>query len=262
MSPRDDPGLADGDWPAGPAALTVDVAGFEGPLDLLLTLARRQQVDLRRISVSALAEQYLAFVRGAEARQIALAAEYLVMAAWLAFLKSRLMLPAETLEAEPDAEEMAARLAQRLARLDAMRAAGEALLARPRLGRERLARGAPEALEAPPRVRWRGRLPDLLRAYARIRTADGYRPLALERPPHLPVERAAEALRESLGGVPGGAPLRDRLPARWRAGAGARSGLASGLAAALELARDGAVEIRQDAPFRPVELRAPVEPAP
>ena len=148
-------------------AFTVDLDGFEGPLDLLLELARRQKVDLARISVLALAEQYLRFVEAARKQRLELAADYLVMAAWLAFLKSRLLLPAPPQAAEPDASELAEALAQRLRKLEAIRKAAGLLFDRTRLGRDVFGRGAPEAVEVARRSNWDANLYDLLAAYAR-----------------------------------------------------------------------------------------------
>ncbi len=148
-------------------AFTVDVDGFEGPLDLLLELARRQKVDLSRISVLALAEQYLLFIEAARKLRLELAADYLVMAAWLAFLKSRLLLPAPPRAAEPDAAELAEALANRLRNLEAIRKAAEFLMRRPRLGRDVFARGSPEAVEVARRAAYEANLYDILSAYAR-----------------------------------------------------------------------------------------------
>ena len=153
----------------GEPAFTVDLDGFEGPLDLLLELARRQRVDLARISILALAEQYLRFIEAARKLRLELAADYLVMAAWLAFLKSRLLLPApsQPADADVDAPALAEALAQRLRTLAAIRKAGEYLMGRPRLGRDFFARGEPEAAEASGRVSYHANLYDLLAAYAR-----------------------------------------------------------------------------------------------
>ena len=151
----------------GEPAFTVDLDGFEGPLDLLLELARRQRVDLARISILALAEQYLRFVEAARKLRLELAADYLVMAAWLAFLKSRLLLPAAAQPTELDAPALAEGLAQRLRALAAIRKAGEYLMSRPRLGRDFFARGEPEAVEASGRISYHANLYDLLAAYAR-----------------------------------------------------------------------------------------------
>ena len=151
----------------GEPTFTVDLDGFEGPLDLLLELARRQRVDLARISILALAEQYLRFVEAARKLRLELAADYLVMAAWLAFLKSRLLLPAPAQPTELDAPALAEGLAQRLRALAAIRKAGEHLMSRPRLGRDFFARGEPEAVEASGRISYHANLYDLLAAYAR-----------------------------------------------------------------------------------------------
>lgn len=240
----------------GPAALIVDVGGFEGPLDLLLALARSQKVDLREISILALAQQYLAFVEGAARARIDLAADYLVMAAWLAYLKSRLLLPEPPGE-EPDAEEMARDLAFRLARLEAMREAAERLMARPRLGREVFPRGAPEQGDECVTIRWTASLHDLLAAYARIRTRDEFRPFALDRRAVLTMEEALERLRPLIGEMPDWSLLSDWLPAGWTGEpARRRSAMAATFAAALELVKEGLAELRQPAPFSPIELRA------
>ena len=151
---------------AGEPALIVDVEGFEGPLDLLLTLARQQKVDLSKISISALADQYLAFIEAARQLRLELAADYLVMAAWLAFLKSRLLLPDGGDASGPSAEEMAAALAFRLKRLEAIRAAAERLIAGPQLERDVFRRGAPEPIVDIKRPEWTASLYDLLSAYA------------------------------------------------------------------------------------------------
>ena len=153
-------------------ALIVDVPGFDGPLDLLLTLARTQKVDLMQISVLALAEQYLAFIEEARSLRIELAADYLVMAAWLAYLKSRLLLPPEPETGGPSAEDLAAHLAFQLERLNAMREAAARLMGRARLGQDRFARGAPETVAQLRSVTWQAGLIDLLQAYARLRTRD------------------------------------------------------------------------------------------
>jgi segregation and condensation protein A len=152
---------------AGEPAFTVDLDGFEGPLDLLLELARRQRVDLARISILALAEQYLEFVEAARKLRLELAADYLVMAAWLAFLKSRLLLPAPPQPTDQDASTLAEALARRLRALAAIRKAGEFLLNRPRLGRDFFARGDPEPIETSRRMSYEASLYDLLAAYAR-----------------------------------------------------------------------------------------------
>lgn len=241
---------------ASPEALIVDVDGFEGPLDLLLTLSRSQKVDLRRISVLALAEQYLAFVEGARALRIELAADYLVMAAWLAYLKSCLLLPPDPAAAGPSAAELAAHLAFRLERLQAMREAAAALLARPRLGRDRFARGAPEDAGTARRMVMTATLIDILRAYARLRTRDDFRPLAFDRTDIVTMEEALARLAQRLGSAIDWTDLVRFLPEGWSATPARRaSALAATFAASLELARSGRIDLRQAAPFAPVELR-------
>src|SRR6056297_2682739 len=180
-------------------ALIVDVDGFEGPLDLLLTLSRTQKVDLRRISVLHLARQYLTFVEQARALRIELAADYLVMAAWLAFLKSRLLLPPDPAEEGPSGEDLAAHLAFQLERLQAMRDAAARLMARDRKGRDFFVRGEVEMVERVRRVRHTATLMDLMRAYARIRTKDEFRPYAYDRSGVYTMEQALERMRGLIG---------------------------------------------------------------
>jgi segregation and condensation protein A len=238
------------------AALIVDVDGFEGPIDLLLTLAQRQKVDLRRISVLHLAEQYLAFVEEARRVRLELAADWLVMAAWLAWLKSRLLLPPEPEADGPTAEEMADRLARQLERLEAMRTAAARLMARERLGRERFARGAPEGVVVSRRTEYLASLHDLLTAYARLRTRDDFRPYAFDRTEVFALDAALERLERLIGRMGDWTELAAFLPPDWQAeGPRRRSALASSFFAALELARRGQTELRQDAPFEALRLR-------
>ena len=180
-------------------ALIVDVDGFEGPLDLLLNLSRSQKVDLRKISVLQLAEQYLKFVEQAKALRIELAADYLVMAAWLAFLKSRLLLPPDPTAEGPSAEEMAAHLAFQLERLQAMREAAAQLMARDRLGRDTFARGVSEEVARVRKVTYSASLMELMQAYARIRTRDEFRPYAFDRTNVFTLEEALERIRGLIG---------------------------------------------------------------
>jgi len=241
-------------------ALIVDVDGFEGPLDLLLTLSRTQKVDLRQISILALAEQYLAFIAGATALRIELAADYLVMAAWLAFLKSRLLLPPDPQGDAPSAEDMATHLAFQLERLQAMREAAARLMARDRLGRDVFARGV-SADDAPgagrPReTRTTATLIDLMRAYARLRTRDEFRPYALDRVGVVTMEQALDRLRGLIGFAGEWSDLAGFLPDEWAEPALRRSGLAATFAASLELVKAGRIDIRQDQPFAPIQLRA------
>jgi segregation and condensation protein A len=237
--------------------LVVNVGGFEGPLDLLLTLARTQKVDLRRISVLALAEQYLAFVAEAKRLRIELAADYLVMAAWLAYLKSRLLLPPPHDDGDPSGEELAARLAFQLERLEAMRRAAAELMARDQLGRDFFARGMEEAVTGRRHVEWTATLADLLRAYARVRGRDAYRPLQVDRSAIVTMDEALARLQRMLGVRLEWGQLLSFLPEGWLVEpAKRRSAVASTFAATLELARRGELELRQDGAFGPIYLRA------
>ncbi|MEO0621138.1 MAG: ScpA family protein [Pseudomonadota bacterium] len=257
MSPFE---TVDGDDDARPTdepSFTVDIDGFEGPLDMLLSLARAQKVDLRRISVLQLAEQYLAFVASARNRRIELAADYLVMAAWLAYLKSRLLLPPEETDEEPSGEDLAARLALRLERLDAMRRVAAKLMARDRLGQEVFSRGAPETVQIERALTWTAGLGDLLKAYARIGTKEIDRPLRFDRPPIWGVEAALTRLREALGACPDWRALAEHLPPDWLTDVQrCRSAVAGGFVATLELARRGELELRQEGIFAPLMIRA------
>ena len=237
-------------------ALIVDVDGFEGPLDLLLTLSRSQKVDLRRISVLQLAEQYLGFVNQAKELRIELAADYLVMAAWLAYLKSRLLLPPDPTDEGPSAEDMAAHLAFQLERLAAMREAAAALMARDRIGRDFFARGLPEDVTRIRTVRYTATLLDLMQAYARTRTRDEFRPYAFDRKDVFTMEQALEQLRPLIGHVTDWTLLADFLPEGWRLDPRRRrSATAATFAAALELAKQGQVAIQQTNTFAPIRLR-------
>lgn len=239
--------------------LTLDLDGWEGPLDLLLSLARAQKVDLRDISILQLVEQYLGYVEQAQVLQLELAADYLVMAAWLAYLKSALLLPRDP-EVEPDADELALRLQLRLERLDAMREAGARLLARDRMSRDVFPRGAPEGLRTIRKANWSAGIYDLIAAYGRVSARS--RPVM-----HVVRDREVMTLEAAIARVSAlvGSAIEWRaieafLPDVTASAAGAglrRSALASSFLAALELARQGRVELRQDAPFAPLLLRAP-----
>ncbi len=237
--------------------LHLRLDGFEGPLDVLLELARAQKVDIRQISVLALVDQFLALVEGAQRVRLELAAEWLVMAAWLAWLKSRLLLPAEERgAAEEDPLAAAERLTERLAELDRMRVAAAWLGARAQLGRETFARGAPEALRALDRSGIAADLPSLLRAYAAARRrAASSRPFAPKPRRLWSVADALARLRELVGAAPGWAELRRFLPEGMATPLDARAALAATFVAALERAKAGEVELRQDAPFAPIHLR-------
>jgi segregation and condensation protein A len=238
-------------------ALMVSVDGFEGPLDLLLGLARAQKVDIAKISVLKLAEQYLEFIDRARRFNLELAADYLVMAAWLTFLKSRLLLPQPPAQTgELSGDEMAARLRWRLERLQTMREASARLMARDRLGREVFARGAPEPLNVVKLPTYTDTLYDMLTAYAtqRVKKAGGkvYRPVHM---PVLLIEEARERIERMLGRIGDWNGLSNLLPEDWRGGLRRRSALASTLLACLELTRDGRLELRQLKPFAEVFVR-------
>ena len=237
-------------------ALIVDVDGFEGPLDLLLTLSRTQKVDLRKISVLQLAEQYLLFVDQAKQLRIELAADYLVMAAWLAFLKSRLLLPADPSAEGPSAEDMAAHLAFQLERLQAMREAAAQLMARDRLGQDTFARGVSEEVARVRKVTYTASLLDLMQAYARIRTRDEFRPYAYDRRDVFTLEQALERLRGLIGFAGDWTDLASYLPEGWGGDPSRRrSATAATFAASLELAKQGHIEIRQTDTFAPISIR-------
>ncbi len=238
-------------------ALVVDVGGFEGPLDLLLALSRSQKVDLRRVSILRLAEQYLVFVEAAKRLRIELAADYLVMAAWLAYLKSRLLLPPDPAEEGPSGEDLAAHLAFQLERLEAMRRAAAQLMARDRLGRDRFGRGAPESVTRSTQVEHVAGLVDLMRAYARIKTRDEFQPLHLARGPVFTMEAALERMRGLIACAMDWIELAAWLPGDWAVDpVRRRSATAASFAAALELVKAGQLELRQEAPFGAIYLRA------
>ena len=237
-------------------ALIVDVDGYEGPLDLLLTLSRSQKVDLRKISVLQLAEQYLNFINQAQQLRLELAADYLVMAAWLAYLKSRLLLPPEPGDAGPSAADLAAHLAFQLERLAAMREAAARLMALDQLGRNVFARGQPETVAHRRNLTYQATLLDLIRAYARIRTRDDFRPYAMDRQNVFTMEQALDRLRGLIGFAGNWADLTSFLPEGWDLSPERRrSATAAHFAAVLELAKRGQVVLRQAENFAPVELR-------
>jgi len=237
-------------------ALIVDVDGYEGPLDVLLTLSRTQKVDLRKISVLHLAQQYLMFIERAKSLRIELAADYLVMAAWLTFLKSRLLLPPDPEEEGPSGEELAAHLAFQLERLQAMREAAAKLMARDRLGRDIFARGIPEKVSRVKSVTYTANLLDLMQAYARLRTRDEFRPFTMDRDAVFTMEQALERMRGLVGYALDWTDIASYLPDGWGADpARRRSATAATFAASLELAKEGKVEIRQSDTFAPILLR-------
>jgi segregation and condensation protein A len=247
------------DW-AGPAsamdddaALYLELDGWEGPLDLLLDLARRQKVDLRSISILELVDQYLIYVNRAEALRLELAADYLVMAAWLAYLKSSLLLPREEQE-DPSPEELALRLQLRLQRLGAMREAAARLMARDRIGRDAFLRGAPEGLRINRKTHWQCDWYALVQAYGQVKTRTAPAVHMVRNRPVMTLESALDRVSAMLGVTLDWMQLEEFLPPhadrRLR-----RSALASSFVAALELARTGKAELAQDAIFGPLRLR-------
>lgn len=236
--------------------LRVELGGFEGPLDLLLDLARREKIDLLRLRILPLAEQYLAYIARAKALRIELAADLLVMAAWLAYLKSRLLAPDD--RADEEVEELAEDLALRLRRLEAMRDAAERLFARPRLGRDVFARGMPEAPAISCETRWKGSLFDLLAAYGAVRQAEIVRETTMEKRPVFSLVDARRIMERIVGGHADWLPL-DLLVQAMPPGHDRRALLASTFGAALEMAKEGRIAVRQSAPFAPLFVR-PAEP--
>ncbi|MCF8480792.1 MAG: segregation/condensation protein A [Rhodospirillum sp.] len=237
--------------------LVLELDGFEGPIDLLLTLARDQKVDLAKLSILALAEQYLTFMVHAQKAQLELAADYLVMAAWLAYLKSRLLLPAQKSEEEPSGEELAAALQFQLQRLEAMRRVSDRLMNRPRLGRDLFARGAPEGIGLIKRPIFAATLHDLLRAYGSVRGARD-RPRVLEIEPFdlYSVDDAIQRISAMLGTVLDWTTLRAFLPPRMLDPLARRSALAATFVATLEMAKQGILSVRQDGgTYAPIHVK-------
>jgi segregation and condensation protein A len=240
--------------------LFLDLGAYEGPIDVLLGLAREQKVDLVKISILKLADQYLVFIAEARRLRLELAADYLVMAAWLAYLKSRLLLPEPPADDEPTGEEMAAALAFQLRRLEAMQQAGVRLLARPQLGRDVFKRGAPEGLPVVSRIVWEVSLYDLLKAYGEQRSRAGAQVLEIRAAELYSMEDALERLVGLVGRLPDWQTLSAFLPEGLRGGMLERSAVASTFAASLELARSGRLQLRQDVAFGPIWVRSPEEP--
>lgn len=235
--------------------LRLDIDGYEGPIDILLTLARDQKVDLTRISILQLADQYLAFIAHARELRLELAADYLVMAAWLAYLKSRLLLPDPPADDEPSGAELAARLAFQLRRLEAMQRMGGMLMDRPQLGRDFFMRGMPEGLSVDNRAVFEATLYDLLRAYADHQIRSKETTFTIPVTELYSVDRALERLERMLGSIPDWTVLSTLLPGNLRAGIVKRSAVAAMFVASLELAKQGLVEIRQETTYGPLYVR-------
>jgi segregation and condensation protein A len=235
--------------------LLLDIEGFEGPIDVLLSLARDQKVDLTRISILALAEQYLEFIARARQMRLELAADYLVMAAWLAYLKSRLLLPAPAGEEEPSGAEMAAILAFQLQRLEGMKDAAAKLFERPMLGQAVFRRGEPEPLKIENRATFEVTLYDILRAYGRQYARQEGSTLHIAPTELYSIEDALQRLRALIGNVPDWTVLSKFLPPGLKDPLLVRSALASTFVATLELARNGRIEIQQNEAYAPVFIR-------
>nr|WP_249172009.1 ScpA family protein [Erythrobacter sp. JK5] len=238
---------------SGDKALYLELDGWEGPLDLLLDLARRQKVDLRQISILALVDQYLTYIERAEALRLELAADYLVMAAWLAYLKSALLLPKDEQE-DPSPEELALRLQLRLQRLGAMREAAARLMARDRIGRDIFLRGAPEGLRIDRKIKWKSDTYSLIQAYGQVKARTAPRIYHVSNRPVMTLDSALERVSAMLGVTLDWMDIRDFLPTNAEPEL-RRSVLASSFVAALELARLGRAEIEQEEAYSPLRIR-------
>jgi len=252
---------ADGIAAVDDTQFVLDLDGYEGPIDVLLTLAREQKVDLTKLSILDLADQYLEFVARARRLRLELAADYLVMAAWLAYLKSKLLLPEPEGEGEPTGAELAAALSYQLQRLEAMQEAGARLMARPQLGRDVFARGAPEPIRIVAKPVYKLTLYELLRAYgSQVRRQQSHTlhilPMEL-----YSMDDALKRLGDMLGHVPDWAVLTSFLPDGLKDGLQRRSAIAATFAASLELVRAGRAQLRQDGTFGPIFLRPVRDPS-
>ncbi|MEM9501310.1 MAG: ScpA family protein [Pseudomonadota bacterium] len=250
-------------WPAdevaqqgaksGDKALYLELDGWEGPLDLLLDLARRQKVDLRQISILELVDQYLTYIEQVEALRLELAADYLVMAAWLAYLKSSLLLPKDEQD-DPSPEELALRLQLRLQRLGAMREAAARMMARDRIGRDIFLRGAPEGLRIDRKTKWKSDAYSLIQAYGQVKARTAPRIYHVADRPVMTLDSALDRVSAMLGVTLDWMELRDFLPPRAEP-ALRKSALASSFVAALELARLGRAEISQEEAYGALRIR-------
>ncbi|MEP0191632.1 MAG: ScpA family protein [Erythrobacter sp.] len=251
------------DWPnddvtkpgakAGEEALYLELDGWEGPLDLLLDLSRRQKVDLRQISILALVDQYLDYIEQAEALRLELAADYLVMAAWLAYLKSALLLPKEEQE-DPSPEELALRLQLRLQRLGAMRESAARLMGRDRIGRDIFLRGTAEGLRIDRKTKWKADTYSLIQAYGQVKARTAPRIYHVADRPVMTLDSALDRVSAMLGVTLDWMEIRDFLPPRAEPEL-RKSALASSFVAMLELARTGRAEIAQDEAYGPLRIR-------
>ena len=237
-------------------SLFVNLDGFEGPIDLLLSLAREQKVDLSRIAILPLAEQYLSYIDTVRRLDLEIAADYLVMAAWLAYLKSRLLLPDPEPEQAEEVIDMTDALKYQLLRLESMQQAAKRLISLPRLGHQRFARGEPETFETITEPVWTASLYDLLACYGAIQSGVENRTLTIAATRLFSVEEAAQRLRALVGQVPEWTVLESFLPPNLKTDLDRRSATASHFVASLELAREGMVRLRQDSRFAPLFLRS------
>ena len=243
--------------PSGADALIVDVAGFEGPLDLLLALSRTHKVDIAKVSVLALVDQYLTYISQVQKLKIEIAADYLVMAAWLAYLKSRLLLPKEKdTSGDIPAEEMAQRLAFRLMRLDAMRNSMAQLMTRKRFGQDIFGRGMPEAAKTVKETQWTAEIYDLLKAYAEQRRRTVKIVHVVKARKVWSIKEARGRLEKLVGASAGGWSQLDLFLEQYLPqGEESKTAIASSFGATLEMSREGLVDLRQDEPFAPIYMR-------
>ena len=237
--------------------LVIDIDGFEGPLDLLLTLARTQKVDMRKISILQLARQYLKFVEEAKRIRLELAADYLVMAAWLAFIKSRLLLPQEASEDGPSGEELAAHLAFQLERLEAMRRSAAQLMARDQLGKDFFSRGILQDVTLKKNIVYKATVLDLMQAYARLRVKENFKPLHIEeRDKIFSMEQALDRMKSLIGHAIEWGSLEQFMPEGWLDDPKRRRSVtASTFAAMLELVKLGKLDLRQTGTFSQIEIK-------
>ena len=236
-------------------SLFVNLDGFEGPIDLLLALAREQKVDLSKIAILPLAEQYLEFVESARKLDMEVAADYLVIAAWLAYLKSRLLLPDPEPEQAEEVIDMTDALKYQLVRLESMQQAAKRLISLPRLGQQRFARGAGERFESVSDPVWTASLYDLLACYGSIQSGVENRTLTIAATRLYSVQEAAARLRRLVGAIPEWTVLESFLPDNLKTPLDRRSATASHFVASLELAKEGMLRLRQDSRFAPIFLR-------
>ena len=236
-------------------SLFLDLDGFEGPIDLLLQLARDQKVDLRKIAILPLAEQYLIFVNDVRELDLEIAADYLVIAAWLAYLKSRLLLPDPDPEQTEEVLDMADALRHQLLRLEAMQQAAKRLSSQPKIGQQRYVRGAPEKFAPTLEPLWTATLYDLLTCYGNIRSADESGTLTIAATRLFSVEEAAKRLRNLIGSKPDWTVLQQFLPVGLQSPMDVRSATASHFVASLELAREGLLKLRQDNHYAPLYMK-------